>query len=241
MQKNVIITGKPKSGKSTLLRQLIADLPDKVGFVTNEILEAGNRVGFELETNQGHRAILAHVDFQTPHPVSKYAVDVANLDAIIPEVAVFESGDFLYLDEIGQMELFSDKFKELALQYFDAPNTCLATLSAVYDDDFTKAVRARDDVILVELTPAKREKTADFMAQLIKKIAKAKAYLAEPQRFFYRKDGIVLQSEHGTRVLELEDGNWCCSCDFYKEHQLCSHLIAAREYIKHEKASTSQD
>ena len=66
MQKNILITGKPKSGKSTLLKGLITDIPNKTGFVTNEILGESGRVGFEIGTRTGRRTMLARVDSETP-------------------------------------------------------------------------------------------------------------------------------------------------------------------------------
>jgi len=157
MKKNVLITGMPKSGKSTLLRKLIADVPDKVGFVTNEMLGEQGRVGFEIETHGGHKATLAHVDLETGAKVSKYFVEIDNLESLIPEVSSYESGDILYLDEIGEMQLFSKKFEELVLQYLDSSNTCLATISSVYENEFARAIKTREDVNLIELTPENRE------------------------------------------------------------------------------------
>ena len=47
------MTGLPKSGKSTLLKKIIETIPNKIGFVTNEILKENERVGFEVETHLG--------------------------------------------------------------------------------------------------------------------------------------------------------------------------------------------
>jgi len=102
MRKNIIITGEPKSGKSTLLKKLIADIPSGVGFVTNEMLGENGRVGFEIETYAKQKTILAHVDFETPNKVSKYFVNVNNLETILPSVSHFDNSNVLYLDEIGQ-------------------------------------------------------------------------------------------------------------------------------------------
>lgn len=157
----------PKSGKSTLLKKLIAGIPNRIGFVTNEVLGESGRVGFEIETHSGNKGMLAHVDFKTPIKVSRYFVDTESLDAIIPRVSDFDEGSFLYLDEIGQMELYSEGFKKLALRYLDSSNKCLATLSEIYQDGFTDAIRKRDDVILVELSPENREEKEAAIRKLI--------------------------------------------------------------------------
>ena len=122
MRKNILITGMPKSGKSTLLKKIIKKHDKKTGFVTNEIRENGERVGFEIETHTGQKSVLANINFKTSLKVSKYFVNIKNLDEIIPKVSEFNGDDLLFIDEIGQMELFSKKFKQLVLRYFDSPN-----------------------------------------------------------------------------------------------------------------------
>lgn len=167
MKKNILITGAPKSGKSTLLNKVIESVKNKVGFVTNEILGGNGRVGFEIETQLGNKKTLAHIDFKTQLKVSKYSVDIENLDDLIPEVSNFQEGDLLYLDEIGQMELYSEKFKELTLSYLNSNNICIATLSEIYQDTFTDAIRVREDILLVELTPENRDEKMKSIQSLI--------------------------------------------------------------------------
>ena len=101
--KNILITGMPKSGKSTLLRKIIKKYNHKVGFVTNEIREDGERIGFELETHSGKTGMLANTKFITDFRVSKYSVDIKKLNTIIPDVRNSYENDLLFLDEIGQM------------------------------------------------------------------------------------------------------------------------------------------
>lgn len=229
MQKNILIMGQPKSGKTTLLNRVIADIPNKVGFITKEILANGQRTGFEIQTHLGNNAILASIDFKTPNHVSKYFVNTDNLDSVIPEVSLFGDEDVLYLDEIGQMELFSEKFRELVLKFLDSKNTLIATISQVYEDDFTKDIKNRKDIILVELSKENREAREKFINLLIKKIDKARGYINEPDRFTRKDSGIEIRSEHGTRNLVSLNGKWECDCNFFKKNKICSHSIAVTE------------
>ncbi|MEJ0054006.1 MAG: nucleoside-triphosphatase [bacterium] len=232
MQKNILITGRPGSGKSTLLRKLIGRIPAKEGFVTNEILGEHGRLGFEVETRSGSKAVLAHINFNTPRKVSKYFVDIGSLESMLPAVSDFKDGGILYLDEIGQMQLFSERFKDLVLRYLDARNTCIATLSSVFEDGFTDAIRKRDDIVLVEISAANREEQEVFITQLLKKIEKARKYSSEPERFTRTESGIELHSEHGTRTLVHTEGKWHCDCEFFKRYGICSHAIAAGEFAR---------
>ncbi len=232
MKKNILITGLPGSGKSTILKKIISLHEAKVGFVTHEVCQDGARTGFELETNAGEKSMLASVKFQTEFKVKKYFVDVTNLDQIIPRVTTFKSEDLLFLDEIGQMQLFSDKFKQLVSRYLDSPNICLATLSKVYDDPFIETVKNRDDVILVEISPENRDSKMKFLEALVQKILKAKRYFRDPQRFSIKSDEVTIRTDHGIRHLRKNGSGWICDCEFFKEYSLCSHWIALDEYLR---------
>ncbi len=234
MQKNILITGRPGSGKSTLVKKLIENIPQRVGFVTSEILEDEKRVGFEVETHQQLKATVAHVDFKTSARLSersKFFIDMSNLESLIPEVSEFRVDDFLYLDEIGQMQLLSHQFQQLVTRYLDSENTCLATLSSVFEDDFIKSIKERTDVIIVEISAETREETEKFVVQLLRKIEKAKQYISEPHRFTQKGSNIELESEHGTRTLSSIDDQWICDCDFFREYNICSHTIAVQELV----------
>ncbi len=52
----LLVTGEPHTGKSTLLKKLISNIPNKVGFVTIEIPDPDNpgmRLGFKLIDHNG--------------------------------------------------------------------------------------------------------------------------------------------------------------------------------------------
>ncbi len=231
MKTNLIIRGIPKTGKSTLLKKTISDYENKIGFVTNEVRKNGERIGFEIETHSGEKSILAHVDLKSDFKVSKYFVNIANLDAIIPTVIKFNKNDLLFLDEIGQMELFSEKFKELTLQYLDSSNTCIATLSKVYSDNFTDQIKARKDVIIIEITKENHEEKSKYIKDLIKKIEKAKRYCSEPERFTVKQSEAMIKTDHGIRNLKYQNDKWICDCDFFNANKICSHLIALEEFL----------
>lgn len=170
MKKNILITGIPRSGKSTLLKKLIAEVDQKVGFVTNEVLKDGERIGFELENHKGKRSTLADVGFKTNFKVARYFVDINNLDEIVSSVDKFEDGDLLFIDEIGQMQLFSEKFKTFVTKFFDSKNTCVATISKVYSDEFIETIKKRDDIILIEINQENRESKEKYLKRLLAEI-----------------------------------------------------------------------
>lgn len=157
MKKNILLSGLPKSGKTTLLKKLIVEFPDRVGFVTNEIRENGERTGFEIETSSDKRTLFASTTFLSGPRVGKYGVDVAALESNIPEVSKFNNSDVLFLDEIGQAELFSKNFRQLVQRYLDSPNLFIGTISEVYDDALIRQIREREDTAIIEISENTRD------------------------------------------------------------------------------------
>ncbi len=232
MRKNILITGMPRSGKSTILKKIIKKYDRKVGFVTDEVRENGERVGFQIETHTGEKTMLANINFKTNFKVSRYFVDVNNLDQVIPKVSVFNNDDLLFLDEIGQMELFSEKFKNLVYEYLDSSNVCIATLSKIFSDAFTEKIKNRDDVIIVEINEETRDVKEKYLEILLTKILKAKRYISDLERFMVNQNEANMVTDHGTRKLTKQKEGWICDCDFFLENDICSHVIALNEYQK---------
>ena len=72
MKINVLITGLPGCGKTTLIEKIASMIKAPVaGFITREIRERGNRVGFSVETFDGKKGILAHISREGQFRVGK--------------------------------------------------------------------------------------------------------------------------------------------------------------------------
>ncbi len=111
----LLLTGAPGTGKTTIIREAIHATKEKPGgFYTQEIREGGARLGFEIVTLDGSRAVLAHVDIRGPQRVGKYGVDVACLDRVaIPTMRrAIQECSIVVVDEIGKMELLSSSFRD---------------------------------------------------------------------------------------------------------------------------------
>lgn len=131
MKQVYLLTGRPGTGKTSLIRQVVVGMRGKAGgFYTEEIRSRGIRQGFRLVTLDGQSAILAHIDIHSPYRVSKYGVDIDSLDRIGVSAlhrAVREC-DLVVIDEIGKMELFSDNFKTAVLDMMDSGKRVLGTI-----------------------------------------------------------------------------------------------------------------
>lgn len=153
----ILLTGRPRSGKTTLLQALIKDVPAKQGLVAAEVRKDGERIGFDLQDNQGRIAPLARIDTPTEHTVGRYSVDIASLDDFIDPLFAYQPDELLYIDEIGHMQLFSEKFRRLIKNYLDSDHDLIGTISYIYKYPFITEVRRRDDVLLCVATPENRD------------------------------------------------------------------------------------
>jgi nucleoside-triphosphatase len=152
------LTGPPGVGKTTVLRRVAEELADLEirGFTTEEIREAGQRVGFRIETFDGRSDVLAHVEIRSPHRVSKYGVDVGALDRMLAEQFSASRADLVLIDEIGKMESFSGRFVETVESLLDSAGVLVATV-ALRGEGFIEAVKRRPDVLLWNVSRSNRE------------------------------------------------------------------------------------
>jgi nucleoside-triphosphatase len=157
---NILVTGRPGCGKTTLIEKIAARLGERAGgFLTREIRKHGARLGFQLITLDGRFATLAHVNIAGPVRVGRYGVDLGALERVgLPAVReAMEAGRIVVIDEIGKMELASPAFRHVVLQALDSPSRVLATIHA-HAHPFTDALKLRKDVRIFELTLSNRDR-----------------------------------------------------------------------------------
>ena len=158
-----LLTGKPGTGKTSLIKEALAQTGVHAGgFYTEEISVQGVRQGFRLATLGGQVAILAHVNIKSPHRVSKYGVDIDSLDRVGVSALEQAAGecDLVVIDEIGKMELFSDKFRDAVLSLIDSSKRILGTIM-LNPNPFADAIKSKPQVNLVTLTRENREQALD--------------------------------------------------------------------------------
>jgi nucleoside-triphosphatase len=151
-----LLTGSPGTGKTTVIRQAIARSKVKTGgFYTEEIRSGGIRQGFRIITLDGQDAILAYANFPGRYQVSKYGVNINNLDNVgvaAIQQAIKES-DLIVIDEIGKMELFSPRFREAVLKAIDSDKKVLGTIM-LSPHPFADEIKRHPKVKVAQLTRA---------------------------------------------------------------------------------------
>lgn len=170
MARNILVTGRPGAGKTTLVQKVIAaGIPLAGGFVTEEVRQGGRRAGFRVEDlRSGVEGALAHVSRKGRPRVGKYGVDVASFDRVGVGALRDAAGrpGCIVIDEIGKMELCSSAFREAVTAALDCDAPVLATIP-IYRLGFVDQLRARQDVLLIEITHSNREALVGRLAELL--------------------------------------------------------------------------
>lgn len=167
---NILLTGRPGIGKTTVVRRFVALHSNKhlSGFYTDELREQGRRTGFRIITLDGATGILAHQEAKSRFRVGKYGVNVEEFEALaLPRLdARIANLDLFIIDEIGKMECFSQSFIASVRSLLDSPTRVLATV-AQKGAGFIGEVRSQSDVTLIQITTQNREKLPQQLSRMI--------------------------------------------------------------------------
>ncbi|MGH3118558.1 MAG: NTPase [Gaiellales bacterium] len=164
----ILLEGRPAVGKTTVARRLAALLREAgvplAGFITEEIRDGGRRVGFALETFDGAQAVLAHVELPGPPRVGKYGVDLAAFERLaLPALSNLPDGGVVLIDELGKMELASERFRTAVSDLLESLVALVATVHVVRNP-FTDELKRRPGIELTRVTASNRDELPASLA-----------------------------------------------------------------------------
>ena len=177
----LLLTGNPGVGKTTVLTKTVDALKAEGytvgGMISREVREGGTRVGFEiLDINSGRCGWLAHVNQKSGPQVGRYRVNIEDLNGIGAQaiLAAVENCDVIAVDEIGPMELFSEKFKEATRKALESGKLIMVVVHWKAQDRLIVEAQKRVDAELITVTYENREKlheaTIDKALKILKQV-----------------------------------------------------------------------
>lgn len=170
MKSAYLITGMPGTGKTSLIKRVIAPLEIKAGgFFTQEIRLHDIREGFRIVTLDGKTGLLSHINIHSPYRVSKYGVDINALNDLGVGELKRSAGlcDLIVIDEIGKMELFSEQFKSTVINLIESGKTVLGTIM-LKSDPWADMIKQKPQVNLLTLTRQNRDESLELVEEWLK-------------------------------------------------------------------------
>ena len=174
MSRILLLTGKPGIGKTTVIQRAVAELVGRGfkvgGMMTREVREKGTRIGFEVENlSTKHRGWLAHINQPSGPRISKYRVNLKDLEEIGARAILnaVTQADIIVIDEIGPMELFSKAFRDSVMKALQSGKAVLGTIHYRARGSFIEDIRRRGDVEIIEVTYENRDRLPNLIIEKI--------------------------------------------------------------------------
>jgi len=166
----LLLTGRPRAGKTTLLSNVIQQLDQSAGgFYTEEVRdESGHRIGFRIATLRGETGWLARLGSKEKYCLGRYGVDVAELDRLGVSAIreALADKEIVVIDEIGPMEMFSPLFRQAVLDALASPKALLATIVG-RPHPFADRVKRAPGVRLITVTPENRDELPATVIEML--------------------------------------------------------------------------
>jgi hypothetical protein len=70
-----------------------------------------------------------------------------------------------------------------------------------------------------------------MQSSLIGKIQKAHYYAEEPDRIGISEFSASFRGDHSTYTVTYREGRWSCTCGFFPQWGVCSHVMATQRLL----------
>jgi nucleoside-triphosphatase len=169
-----LLTGPPRSGKTTVANEVINRLRSRGvkvgGMTTSEVTRGGVRTGFKVtDISSGRTGMLAQVSGSSGPRIGKYTVNQADLDDVGVKAieGAEDNADLIVIDEVGPMELTSRAFVNAVDRALRSSKPMILTLHWRASHPLLDRIRKEARGRLMTVTPENRAMLAPEIAQMI--------------------------------------------------------------------------
>ncbi len=136
----IFLTGRPGIGKTTVVKKFLEVYEGNViGLLTPEIRKNNKRIGFALKLiPSDEEFIFASVEKISSVKFGKYYLNLENLEKVLNKIEnSLETCELVVIDEIGKMEMFSQRFKTFVKTILESDASILAVVHRAYVREFS--------------------------------------------------------------------------------------------------------
>jgi nucleoside-triphosphatase THEP1 len=136
--RNIILVGGIKVGKSTLVKNALAECQaDYMGLFTEAVVENGIIRGYGIRTHSMSRLdVFAHEDFDSDFVVERYKIRASVFEdyAFVLDQMVQQKPPLIVIDEIGIMESGVSRYIDSVKKLLDSsvPSVCVVQERALF-------------------------------------------------------------------------------------------------------------
>ena len=168
----ILLTAPPATGKTTAIQRIIDSLGamNCDGFYTQEVINIeGQRTGFVCNTLSGMHSKLADISFESEVRVGQYGVDITGFEGVAINTLEesLRTKKILIVDELGPMQLVSEKFRKALSIVMDSEKTVVGTIF-YSQHPAVDEIKKRKNVELIELTVENRDYIANEIVVKVK-------------------------------------------------------------------------
>lgn len=165
-----LLTGKPRMGKTTMIKRLVNDIGADLygGFYTEEIANSGEQIGFRCVSLNGESVEIAHVDSSSKIRVGRYGIDVERFENFAMRTLqdALPSKKVIVIDEIGFMQMLSAPFQKKVQEILSDNRIVLGTVPVDSHPEIDK-IKYSKAAKIISLNDFNRNTIPDFLAKEI--------------------------------------------------------------------------
>lgn len=173
-----LLTGKPRMGKTTLIKKLINEIGTDIcgGFYTEEIINTNDRVGFRCVSLNGESVEIANVDIPSITRIGRYGIAVDKFEEFAIKVLqeARHSKKIIVIDEIGFMQMLSKSFQKIVKEIISDKKIILGTIPLDSHPEIEK-IKYLKEVRIICINESNRDAISESLAGDILKVLKLKS------------------------------------------------------------------